>query len=107
MACNFVIENNKVKSATTNSGDTSVLFLQLKNINDNNEELARNLYAVTETDEFKEWFEGSTSVNNVGEPELRGEFYTNKKGETWWAKANNKKDGTNKFPFGSYSSKRL
>ncbi|MAV64709.1 MAG: hypothetical protein CMG00_05915, partial [Candidatus Marinimicrobia bacterium] len=100
MACNFVIKNNKVESATTNSGKPSVLFPQLKNINDNNDELARNLYAVTETKEFKDWFKGSTSVNNVGEPELRGEFYTNKEGETWWAKATNKKDGTDKFPFG-------
>ena len=100
MACN--IQRNQsgdIISATTNTGEESVLFNQLDNLSDS-KEVAATLYAVTETAEFKKWFGDSTYLNNVGEPALRGEFYTNSEGETWWAKSTNIQDAKTKFPFG-------
>ena len=100
MACN--IQRNQsgdIISATTNAGEESILFRQLDNLSDN-KEVAATLYAVTETAEFKKWFGDSTYLNNVGEPALRGEFYTNSEGETWWAKSTNIQDAKAKFPFG-------
>ena len=103
MACNY-IRNSKgqITSATTNTGQESLLYKQLKNISEDKQEVAVRLLAVTETKEFKDWASRGKGiqVNNVGEPALFGEFYRNKEGETWWAKAIDQRDATKKFAFG-------
>ena len=103
MACNYT-RNSKgqIISATTNTGQESLLYKQLKNISEDKQEVAVRLLAVTETQEFQDWARRGKGieVNNVGEPALFGEFYKNKEGETWWAKSINQADATKKFAFG-------
>ena len=91
MSCKVSIDKLSAK-ALNNPSQDSLLYKQLLNISDNNGEVAERLYNVLDTQEFKEWFQGSDYLNTVGEPALAGEFYTNAKGERWWSKAINKKD---------------
>jgi len=99
MSCKVSIDKLSAK-ALNNPSQDSLLYKQLLNISDNNGEVSERLYNVLDTQEFKEWFQGSDYLNTVGEPALAGEFYTNAKGERWWSKAINKKDAITKFPFG-------
>ena len=103
MACNIVYKGDgkTIEKVLTNEGNESTLFPQLLNLSNNKVETAKSLYAVTELPEFKSWFKDSRYVNNVGEPSLiKGEFYQNNEGETWWAKSVDKKRGLDKYPFG-------
>jgi hypothetical protein len=101
MACN-INRNDKgiVTGVTTDSGEESVLFTQLSNLVDNKPETAVTLYAATDTEDFKTFFQDSRFVNSLGEPALVGEFYMNNEGRTWWAKARNSQEALDKFAFG-------
>tara|TARA_R110000787_G_scaffold82942_2_gene179076 strand:- start:4513 stop:10749 length:6237 start_codon:yes stop_codon:yes gene_type:complete len=103
MACNIIYKGDgkTIDKVVTNEGKDSTLFPQLLNLSKNKPETAKTLYAVTELPEFKSWFKDSRYVNNIGEPMLvKGEFYQNNEGETWWAKSTDKKNGLDKYPFG-------
>ena len=60
MACN-INRNDKgiVTGVTTDSGEESVLFTQLSNLVDNKPETAVTLYAATDTEDFKTFFQDS------------------------------------------------
>lgn len=102
MACNIIYDSKgRIQKVITEDSKDSVLFPQLLNLSNGSEVVAKRLYAVTEKPEFIQWFKNSRYVNNVGEPILiKGEFYQNDVGQTWWAKSTDKKDGLAKYPFG-------